>query len=1005
MGIASCSISQPVTPTPSSLLMVKPTIPVHLRQVTIRSAKLPLPAGPLPALPAITMMTPTASCSRPGRPLPVPSIIPRLGQIIIAKETDPDGENQLFDFTASYTDTFQLADGQTHNSGPLAPGNYTVSENPTAGWSLTGATCDNGDTPDNIQLDAGETVTCTFNNAYAYGIYLPVIINQSSLETSQVKPVFLAVYEIKVEALIGTAGVDDIYILSLTASKTSNTRGSSTQASVPLDCRIHRFYSLIVLQKNWKIWGGETVISFKHLLAFCIENYSKMYDFIGKHPRILHEKNQDCSRDSSSGFFSLYQHNISSATSSLLESIQWSHLTSKAGDLPAPSGSTQQTASLVLDINKDGKLDFVIGSRENPGPSLVWYRRGENNWEKFIIDNSVLPIEAGGAFSDIDSDGDLDIVMGGDYSSSEVWWWENPFPVYTEGSPWIRRPIKDSGSTKHHDQIFGDFDGDGRDELVFWNQGSGSLNLAEIPSNPRNAKNWPYTQIYTWDSGEEHEGLVKIDMDGDGKTDIVGGGRWFKHNGGTSFTANVIDDSRRFTRVAAGQLVEGGRPEIVFVIGDGSGPLGWYEWVGNSWVRHILVDTVEHGHSLEIADINGDGYLDIFNAEMRLFSGNSDAKMWLFWGNGNGDFSMEEIATQFGNHESRIADLDGDGDLDILGKPYDWDTPRIDIWLNESPSHLDRWARHVVDDARPWKAIFITSADFDGDSLPDIVTGGWWYKNPGEADGTWVRNTIGSPLNNLAVVQDFDEDGDMDVLGTQGEGSNANPSLVWAQNDGSGAFTIFDNVSPGEGDFLQGTAIERFQPGGMYQVALSWHDANKGIQMLTVPSNPAEGVWTWQRISSISQDEALSAGDIDRDGDLDLLLGSKWLRNDGASWTILPLDSTLEPPDRNVLADINKDNRLDAVVGFEAISTPGKLAWYEQGDNPASAWSEHLIAMVIGPMSLDAADMDSDGDYDVVVGEHNLEDSANARLHVFENVDGFGNQWLDHTDLYWRRTS
>ena len=39
-------------------------------------------------------------------------------------------------------------------------------------------------------------------------------------------------------------------------------------------------------------------------------------------------------------------------------------------------------------------------------------------------------------------------------------------------------------------------------------------------------------------------------------------------------------------------------------------------------------------------------------------------------------------ATGIDNHESRVADLDGDGDLDIVGKPYSFDTPRLDIWLN-----------------------------------------------------------------------------------------------------------------------------------------------------------------------------------------------------------------------------------------------------------------------------------------------------------------------------------
>ena len=98
-------------------------------------------------------------------------------------------------------------------------------------------------------------------------------------------------------------------------------------------------------------------------------------------------------------------------------------------------------------------------------------------------------------------------------------------------------------------------------------------------------------------------------------------------------------------------------------------------------------------------------------------------------------------------------------------------------------------------------------------------------------------------------------------------------------------------------------------------------------------------------------------------------------------------------PDRNRLADINGDGRLDAVVGFEAISKSGDVVWYEQGRDPARPWVKHHIGSVTGPMSLDVADIDGDGDLDVIVGEHNLKDPGSARLIAFINLDGRGGVW------------
>ncbi|MCI0633519.1 MAG: hypothetical protein L0206_06335, partial [Actinobacteria bacterium] len=89
----------------------------------------------------------------------------RRGQIIVEKQTNPDGDPQVFDFSASYDgDGFSLADGQSTDSGDLDPGTYSVSENVPAGWDLLSAVCSDQSQATAISLQAGETVTCVFTN-------------------------------------------------------------------------------------------------------------------------------------------------------------------------------------------------------------------------------------------------------------------------------------------------------------------------------------------------------------------------------------------------------------------------------------------------------------------------------------------------------------------------------------------------------------------------------------------------------------------------------------------------------------------------------------------------------------------------------------------------------------------------------------------------------------------------------------------------------------------------
>jgi hypothetical protein len=100
------------------------------------------------------------------------------GTIIIQKQTDPEGVTTSFEFTTDYSSNFFLADGETNNSGNLPPDTYSVSENIPAGWALFSAICDDGSSPSEIDLDADETVTCTFtNNKIFYTLSLGATVN------------------------------------------------------------------------------------------------------------------------------------------------------------------------------------------------------------------------------------------------------------------------------------------------------------------------------------------------------------------------------------------------------------------------------------------------------------------------------------------------------------------------------------------------------------------------------------------------------------------------------------------------------------------------------------------------------------------------------------------------------------------------------------------------------------------------------------------------------------
>ncbi len=633
-----------------------------------------------------------------------------------------------------------------------------------------------------------------------------------------------------------------------------------------------------------------------------------------------------------------------------------------------PSNPSNPHCKTIGDLDGDGDLDAVAAS--SSGGGMFWYEYP--SWTKHTI-------RASGSWTtdmqvaDIDADGDLDVVIP---DATALKWYENP--------GWTEHVIGVAGANNHDVEV-GDLEPDG-DLDVVTRRKSGGVTYGWL----QGATPLIWSQVTI--SNQNGEGTDLGDLDGDGDLDVALNGLWVEQVTPASWSEHTIDAGfADDVGVRIADIDGNGTPDVVLGPSESSGKLSWYEAIdpkAGPWIEHSIDSSVSFLHTFRTIDVDRDGDLDLVTAEMHQ-STNPD-EVSVYFNNNCGTSWTQQVVAEGGSHNVRAGDFGGDGDVDIFGANWNDSAPNsavVEMWENKSaPLALDQWQRHIIETSLPWTSVFVDGRDLNGDGLPDLVAGGWWYPNPGILGGVWTRQTIGTPLNNMAAIHDFDRDGDLDVLGTDGMASGED--LSWAENDGSGGFTIrpITHAATG-GDFLQGVSVYQVVAGGQEEVVLSWHNGGSGTALLAVPNDPTSAAWPLTVASATTNQEEVPTGDIDGDGDIDIHLGNTWLRQDAAGAFSVQSGIGLgggDVPDRVKLADLDGDGDLDVVIGIEFGSA---LVWGEN-DGSGGGWTNRAIASDFEYFSVDVGDVDHDGDIDVVGGAH----MGSGEVSLYEN-DGTGTGW------------